>query len=287
MKKTLSILLAALVLTITALPVFAADEAEVYVSISDGDGNLVLAYEPITVSDADGDGTLSISDALYFAHEAKYEGGAEAGFTTELTQYGISMTTLWGIDNGGSYGYYINNASPLSLSDAVKDGDHIKAYAYADLETWSDTYCYFEADTITVTAGEGIALTLTSSGYDEAWNPVTLPVEGAVITVNGKPTDAVTDADGKTTLTVDEVGYYMISAVSANQVLVPPVCIAAVEAPVEAPEATDTIEPEVTETEQAPAVTSPKTADIFAAVSLICAVMSGAVIGKKRRKNEI
>ena len=78
MKKTLSILLAALVLTITALPVFATDDAEVYVSISDGDGNLVLAYEPITVSDADGDGTLSISDALYFAHEAKYEGGAEA-----------------------------------------------------------------------------------------------------------------------------------------------------------------------------------------------------------------
>ena len=137
---------------------------------------------------------------------------------------GLSLVVLWDIDNGGSFGYYLNNASPLSLADPIKAGDHVKAYAFTDLETWSDTYCFFENDALEAIPGN-ISFSLYASGYDASWNPVTLPVADAVITVNGEATDCKTDAEGKAVLSIDQPGKYVISAVSETQNLVAPVCI--------------------------------------------------------------
>lgn len=120
--------------------------AEVYVTIRDSEGKLVLVQEKIAVSDTDGDNVLSINDALYVAHEKHHPNGA-SGYESQETAYGKSLTKLWGNDNGGSYGYYINNASPLSLSDSIKDGDFIDAYLYTDLTSWTDTYCFLKKET--------------------------------------------------------------------------------------------------------------------------------------------
>ena len=125
------------------------------------------------------------------------------------------------MENGGSYGYYVNNTAAMSLADPVADGDFINAFVYTDLTGWSDVYCFFDAET--VAPGE-VTLTLSAAGYDENWAPVTSPLAGAVITVNGEKTESVTDENGQVTLTV-EAGD-VISAVAEDATLVPPCCVA-------------------------------------------------------------
>ena len=169
MKK---ILIAAAVLLLAAffaVYVSAADSPVVYVTIADADGALAVAQEPVSMSDVDGDGQITINDALILAHDEFYEGGAVEGYASGKSEYGLSMTKLWGSENGGSYGYYVNGAAAWALDDPVADGDYVDAFVYTDLETWSDMYCCFEQR---VHSGETVALTLIGASYDENWNPV-------------------------------------------------------------------------------------------------------------------
>lgn len=225
MKKFLSLLLAMLMLV--SLTASAETAPTVYVSISDDAGALVLAYAPVALADADGDGALTICDALMLAHAAYYPAGAE-GFLAEDSQWGLSLYRLWGIENGGSYGYCLNDASAWSLVDPIQAGDHVKAYVYTDVLAFSDTYAYFAAPVATAAANAEVALTLSAAGYDEAWNPVTLAVPGATLTVNGEKTETVTDENGAAVLTFAAPGEYTVSAVSNDLTLVPPVCIVTV-----------------------------------------------------------
>lgn len=223
MKKILSTLLALAMLV--SLTTFAEEAPTVHVSVTTDTGALVLAYAPVPLSDADGDGALTICDALMAAHTAYHPDGAEA-FLAEDTEWGKSMYRLWGVENGGSYGYCVNDASAMSLVDPVKAGDHIKAYAYTDLTNFSDTYSYFNAPVAAASVNAEIVLTLSASGYDEAWNPVTYAVQGAFLIVDGEVyDDVVTDTEGQFVLTFPEAGKYTISAVSNDLTLVPPVCI--------------------------------------------------------------
>ena len=178
----------------------------VFVTLADGEGKTVLAHEEITVEDTDGDGVLTIHDALTCAHAQKYTGEGE-GYRAERTEYGLSMTKLWGCENGGSYGYYLNNQSPQSLADPIEKGDSVHAFVYTDLTAWSDTYCYFDKEHVAVSGDGALTLTLYAMGYDADWNPVSLPVAGASITIDGKATPYVTDEEGKVTLTFDGATY--------------------------------------------------------------------------------
>lgn len=225
MKKFLSLLLA--VWMLVSLTASAEAAPTVFVSISTDTGALVLAYVPVALTDADGDGALTICDALMLVHAAHHPEGAEA-FLAEQTEWGLSLYKLWGIENGGSYGYMLNDASAWSLVDPVKDGDHVKAYAFTDLTAFSDTYCYFTAPVAAAAVNSEITLTLNAAGYDANWAPVTLPVAGAVLTVNGEKTEIVTDENGNAVLTLAEAGTYTVSAVSDTMTLVPPVCIVTV-----------------------------------------------------------
>ena len=218
MKKLVS-LFTILAVLFCAVPAF-ADGVTVTVTICSGAP--VLACLPVTVTDTDGDGALTINDALACAHEAAYEGGAAAGYGSERSEYGISMTLLWGIDNGGAYGYYLNDMMAMSLSDAVNDGDRINAYVYTDTVAWSDMYTWFEA----VNEQDGsVTLKLLGAGFDENWAPVSLPVESAAITLNGEMTEYVTDAEGLVTIPVSGTERLVISAVSDTMTLVSPVCV--------------------------------------------------------------
>ena len=225
MKK---ILMLAVVLMLSLAPAF-ADEMTAYVSITDDTGVLCLAAEEIIVTDVDNDGALTIHDAIYCAHVQKHELGAEA-FLTENTQWGISMIRLWNVENGGSYGYYLNDASAWSMADPIQAGDHVKAYAYTDLETWSDTYSFFNTLFAEAKVGEEIALTLSAAGFDANFAPITLAASNAVITVNGEATEIKTDAEGKAVISFAEAGVYVISAESEEMNLVAPVCVITVKA---------------------------------------------------------
>lgn len=241
-------------LSVSALPTAAADSINVYVTISDSEGKLVLAEEKTAVSDTDGDGKFTINDALYTAHEKKYKGGAKEGYSAVESQYGLSMEKLWGVENGGSYGYYVNNESALALLDEIKEGDKVNAYVITDLEGWSDKYCWFETDAKETAIGDEIAVTLLYAGYDENWSPVTSPVENAVITLNGEKTSFKTDSEGKAVVKLDKSGDILISASSEELILVPPVLKLSVSEPAtEAPSApvTEVLTEPATEPEKA------------------------------------
>ena len=244
MKKTISVIMAILlVLSIGVIGAFAEEpvselSAAVYVTIADQDGITRLAAQTVVVSDTDSDGALTVNDALYCAHEQFYEGGAAAGYATESTQYGLSLKKLWGSANGGSYGYYVNNASAWSLTDPIKGGDYLAAFCYTDLVGWSDHYSFFDKRSGNLTATEEFTLTYSEAGYDELWNPVTLPVAGAEITVDGEATGITTDAEGKCTLVMNDLnnlfidyGPHLISATVAGKTLVKPVFVADIVKP--------------------------------------------------------
>lgn len=233
MKRIISMMLAML-LVLGSLCLFAcgADgdeipENAIYVTISDG--SLALVRRAVSLSDADGDGATTVNDALILAHDAAYEGGAEAGYDAAESEWGLSLYKLWGVENGGSYGYCVNDASAMSLVDPVAVGDHVYAYAYSDLVAWSDVYSRFDKSTAEAAKGEQLTLTLTYAGYDADWSPITAPVADAVITVNGEATEYATDAEGKVTLSFDKKGSYTVSATSESLTLVPPVCVVTVK----------------------------------------------------------
>ena len=226
MKKLLSLTLALLMLFGCMSTAFAASpSASVYVTVA-VKGTLAVAQQKVSVTDIDGDNALTVNDALYAVHKAKYSGGADAGYSYYTHKdYGLSLGKLWG-DSSGNFGYYLNNASCWSLADTVKDGDYLNAFVYSDGKYFSDVYCFFETNTVNAEKGEKITLTLKGAGYDASWNPITVPVKGATITVNGTATDVKTDANGNATISIEKNGTYVISAVSSSQTLVPPVCTA-------------------------------------------------------------
>lgn len=248
MKKFLSLTLSVL-LVLASLGICAfADEAptsvDVYVTITNK-GTFEMAHEKITVTDTDSDGALTIADALYLAHEAKYDGGAEAGWSTYTSDYGLSIGKLWG-DTSGNYGYYVNNVSAWSPVDPVESGDSINAFVYAGTYPNLESYSYFDKESASATVGDTLTLTLTyMSGYDETWTPQFALLSGATVTLNGEATSYKTDADGKVSVKLEKSGEILISALCEATPIVPPVCVAnvaggAITEETNAPEATDT-----------------------------------------------
>lgn len=214
--KKIAVILSVLMLAVCFTGCKKEDGAKVFVAVTNGE---IMTAGDVKLTDTDGDGKLTVADALYEAHEEHFDGGAAAGFKAENTDYGLSLALLWGVDNGGAYGYYHNNESAMSLADEVKDGDSVCAYIYQDTQTWSDMYTYFD-----VNAQDGkLELTLNASTFDESFAPVTAPVGGAVITVNGEKTDAVTDENGRAQISVSAGD--TVSAVYSDAVIVPPVYV--------------------------------------------------------------
>lgn len=258
MKKTIAVT-AAFLLSCSAMTVNAVaaeeNDAKVYVTISDGSA-LVLAQEEVTLTDADSDGALTINDALFIAHENRFNGGAAAGYASTEGDYGLMLNKLWGIENGGSYGYYVDNKAANSLADTIDGGEYINAFVYSDTTSWSDTYCYFDKNTAEGEQGEELTLTLKKAAFDADWNPVELPVEGAGITINGKATRFITDAEGKVTVTLYDCGSLTLSAHSNDETLVPPVCVVDVKEKEAPTEETTTTTTSTTTTETAASTSS-------------------------------
>jgi len=222
MKRTLSLLtLLFLFLSLPLLPAMAEESDTVTVTIANGS----LCYHgTVELTDLDTDGTLSIHDALLAAHIAA---GRESDYLASPTEYGLSLMKLWGVENGGAYGYCVNNASAMSLLDAVRAGDHVYAYVYTDLTAYSDAFAYFDRSHVTVTSGEKTTLSLSVMSYDEQFRPVTAPLVGATVLVDGKDSGALTDKDGRVTLSLSltEGQRVTVSASCADRVITPPVCV--------------------------------------------------------------
>ncbi|WP_294753373.1 NPXTG-anchored protein [uncultured Ruminococcus sp.] len=233
MKKTLAMAAAMLIsFSAAGMNAYAAEnDTQVYVTVADANKNFALAEEPVTVTDIDSDGKLTINDALYIAHENKFEGGASAGYKSSVGQYGLQLDKLWGVENGGSYGYYVNDGMAMGLADEIKNDDQLVAFIYSDTNNYSDSYSFFDAKKGQDTAkGSEVELRLSQIYFDENYAPQSKAVEGAKITINGKATDFVTDADGKVTVKLTEEGMNTVSAASDKVNLVPPIYMVNVDA---------------------------------------------------------
>ncbi len=207
----------------------ADEEVTVFISINDGEST-VAALSALNVSDLDDDERITVNDALIAVHDECFEGGSAAGYKTVTGMYGKGIQKLWGIENGGSFGYYRNNA--LGELDAqLSDQDYIAAYVFSDLNRYSDRYAFFTETSSEMDEGQELELTLNKSDFDERYSPVSLPVNGAAVGYYDDSNVFIelgkTDAEGKVVIKVPEVEedtQFLITAVAPEGVnLVEPV----------------------------------------------------------------
>lgn len=225
MKKSLKTVILVIMVCALCLPylTFCAEIPSVYVTVANGD--IVASYVKVEYKDADGDGKITINDALILVHDEKYNGGSEKGYASEQTQYGLSLTKLWGSDD--PCGYYLNNEAVMtSLEQEIKAGDHIYAFVYQDAY-FSDLYTFFDKCEVQTEKGEDVTLTLKYYSYAADWSLVSNALSGAVITVDGKETAYTTDENGNVTFKIDKKGEHIISAKvkDGSVVAVPPICL--------------------------------------------------------------
>ena len=203
-----------------------AQSAEVYCTIS-CKGELVVADKAITVTDVNKNGKLDIDDTLTIAHKQYYPG--ENGYESEVKDWGLSITKLWG-DTSGWFMFYDNNQMVMSdLSYEVKTGDLLTAFTYSDQDEHSDKYTFFDQQNLVVKKGESVTLTMSASYWDENFSPVTTVYSGATVFCrNGEDTVnlGTTDEEGKITFPVNEEGIYEVSAIAADSdFIVKPICL--------------------------------------------------------------
>ena len=208
-----------------------AADAKVYVTISNA-GRLALVDGEVTVTDINADGVLTYDEALQAAHNAYCAGGYEA---TE-SSYGLFVTKLWGVANGGSYLFFKNGVAleeaVNSANSSVSAGDRLYAAVLKDAAHYSDIQALFDKDRLTATAGEAFTLTLTGMPYGggkTAVSGVQLGVwkDGAFTAIDG----AVTDENGQASITLSKNGDYIITAEGSmgTSPIMPPVCRVTVE----------------------------------------------------------
>ncbi len=218
MKKKILCLLLAFTLLLGIMVVFAEEtsaEITVYVTVSrygeiveDADGN-VMCQVPVILA---GKSEYIIDDALRSLHKNHYPDG-ESGYASSEGKWGLGIDVLWG-DTSHNFGYQVNSGSEKvnGLDHVIESGDYIDAYIYENDEEF-ESYSYFDLANKEILLDESVELQLLyASGYDELWNPIYSPCEGAIVTINGEESDVITDSDGKATLSFDAEGTYIISA---------------------------------------------------------------------------
>lgn len=236
-KKVLSMLLA-LIIIISAVGVCAEEESNITVFLSLSQyGELVkdkngesMAYVEVSLN---GKSIYNLDDVFLTAHGLYYETGEE-GYGSSESEWGLGIDKLWG-DTSGNFGYQINSGTEtvMGLTHTVEDGDYIDACIYKNLYPDTEGYSMFDMTYTEAYTDSEFELTLNYfSGYDENWNNIISPCEGAIITVNGEETDFVTDENGKVLIKLENEGRNIISAIkekTLNEEDVPaitaPVCV--------------------------------------------------------------
>ncbi len=236
MKKMLSVLMVFCML-LCVVPAYAEGGITVYLSVSqygefvtDKNG-MTMAHVPVELS---GQTSYTIDDVLSRAHALYHPDGAEAYATSYSEEWGLGIAKLWG-DTSYNFGYQVNGGreSVMGPSHEVESGDSIDACIYKNLYPETESYARFESAVEEGYTEKEISLSLSyASGYDENWNTVFSPCEGATVIINGEETELVTDENGVATLYFEEEGNYLISAKKTkilNNIEVPaitaPVCM--------------------------------------------------------------
>ena len=253
MKKNL-LRIFCIVLTLAMLvgfmPVLAAEEITVYVSVSaqgalaeTKDGGAAAQLEVKVPAGS------TIEDAIIAAHAAYCPDGAE-GWEMAESDWGLSMVKIWGSYDGVG-AFYVHGVMPMEQSNTITaaDGDYVDLVLYGP--DWSDSYAVFDKRTADAATGEAVTLTLTHDVFDENWVASPEALAGAAVKLADGTALGVTDEEGKVTLTFDEAGTYLVTAEDADLVITAPLCVITVTGEPVQPEAP--AEPEKPAEPEAPA----------------------------------
>lgn len=213
MKKSLVIISLLLSLLLSACssaePVKPTARVTIYTQ-----GEVQLADQPVEITDADGDGQNTINDLLITAHQ-QYAPNKQDDYATATSTYGLGITKLWGSDNNGGYGYFVNDGMGMSLTDPIAEGDHLVAYTYSDTTGFSDRYAYFDIKEAEIKAGDSVTLTASYQYFDENFATQKETFKNVAITIDGTvQNNLVTDDNGTVTVTFDKGGIYAVSMAS-------------------------------------------------------------------------
>lgn len=234
MKKNLFrafCLVLVLTFVLGVLPAMAAGDITVYVSVSD-QGALALTKDgtPAAHLELKVPEGSTLADAIAAAHAAYCPDGA-AGWELVPSDWGMSMTKIWGQTDGVGM-FYVNGEMAMldAASIPAADGDCVDLFTFSDLTYWSDCYSSFDLHGANAAMGEKITLTLRNAGYDENWNSVTAPLPGAVVKLADGTVLGTTDGDGKAVVSFSAPGTYVITASCEDLLISAPSCVVTVSA---------------------------------------------------------
>ena len=168
-------------------------------------------------------------DVLVAWHAAQYKDAFKANPTDYLAVNNGFINKIYGIETY-SIGICVNDQIPGSASVAeavVSSGDSVSVFMYGDLKQYKDIYLYFENVPETIQAGEKLDLTLWGMhpmDYDEKGNLKPASVQKgytvSAVDANGNAVvSAITDENGKVSLTIPSGGTYQITVVKALNLL--------------------------------------------------------------------
>ena len=188
-----------------------ADPVNVTMTVSNK-GTLALVNGEVTVTDSNADGILTYHEALEAAHAAY----CPDGYTAAETEYGISISEIWGVETYNSL--YFRNGKVLAdhvgntQTSTVAEGDYLVVSVNKDDTYYSDRYSSFNTATSTVVVGSTFTLTLKadlSTGSAVVPNATIGTWSDGVFT----PLEGMTtDASGKAKISFPETGTYIVSA---------------------------------------------------------------------------
>ena len=203
-----------------------------------------------------------LDDVFRTVHTDLYEDG-ETGYDTATGEWGLYVSKFWG-DTSANFTYQVNfgEEDVWGPNHEIENGDFIEFCINKSTGSDMEVYTRFDKRKVEVHPGETVDLTLSQAGYTET-GLTFFACEDAAITVNGVLTETVTDAEGKASVSFEECGQYVVSAVKEKLVadetvtaIEAPVCLIMVSdaeiPPVDTPTDTPTDEPE----DQTPSVTA-------------------------------
>lgn len=234
MKKIISLILSImLIVSSFSTMVFATENnVTVYVTISkygeilsDKDGNLI-ALSSIELTGKD---TYTLDDVFKTVHSTLCEGG-ESAYETQTGDYGLYVYKFWE-DTSGNFTYQVNFGQDdvWGPTHTVQNGDCIDFCINQSFYPDTEVYTRFDQSSPKITNGESLELILSQGEYTADGFSFS-PCVDASITINGISTENVTDAEGKVSLSFNENGKYVISAVKTK--IVDEETVTAIEAPV-------------------------------------------------------
>ncbi len=233
MKKILSLLLSMVLIISSFSQVVLATESEsiaVYVSaskygefIADKLGNSIVNRE-IILSEKE---EYTLNDVFDALHQNYYDG--EEGYKTEIGDYGEYITRFFG-DESGNFVYQVNFGAEdvWGPTHIVKNGDNVDFCINKSFYPDTESYTKFSNKEAVAYVGDTVEFILEESEYT-ADGLTFFPCTDALLTINGEETEALTNEEGKTVLSFEEAGVYVVSAKKSK--LVEEEAVTAISAP--------------------------------------------------------